>query len=443
MTYSKRAKIFLYYLHTLTILFICLMFSCSSNHKDKLPNSSNGTVSYSIQWPTSILRSNSTIITKAPINGNITCDELNVSTVEAVITDNSGNSLGSGSWLCSSHTGIIKNILEGSDRKIYITAKDSAGNILYNGEKTGITIIRGINNSIGAVQLNPVIIADIVSPSENITITEGQSVLFRGEVYGAGLAPYTYYWNFDGVAPSFSDSQNPENITFPNPGTYQVIFKVTDSNNLTSTASVNINVNPSPELKAIINVSPYIGEYIVCEPNHSIFFQVSAIGGDGTYSFYWSWSDGLNGIDINPYAKIFCNPGIYTMILSVQDSQSHQATTSIKVLVRKPLYVSTNGNDSSTGEDKVNPLKTIQKAISLAGGTQDVPIVIYLAAGTYYENIVLKPWVSLEGGWDSSFNQRCSRVVFGDANATTLNGNSIDNVKYFSPFRISIICSKI
>jgi len=71
-------------------------------------------------------------------------------------------------------------------------------------------------------------------------------------------------------------------------------------------------------------------------------------------------------------------------------------------------YVSTDygDDDNYTGLDGDHPFKTIQRAIDAAQGTESVPVVIRVAAGTYDENLVLDAWESLEGGWYNTFTQR-------------------------------------
>ena len=72
------------------------------------------------------------------------------------------------------------------------------------------------------IQLN----AKIVSPQGDITIKEGESVLFKALASG-GTPPYRYAWNFGLVAPEFSGQYTPE-IVFNYEGAYTIVLTVTD-----------------------------------------------------------------------------------------------------------------------------------------------------------------------------------------------------------------------
>ena len=72
--------------------------------------------------------------------------------------------------------------------------------------------------------------ASIVTPSTNVTILEGQSINFQGSATG-GKAPYIYKWNFSGDIPP-SEEKDPGSITFNTRGTYTVVFRVFDAEDI-------------------------------------------------------------------------------------------------------------------------------------------------------------------------------------------------------------------
>lgn len=103
-------------------------------------------------------------------------------------------------------------------------------------------------------------------------------------------------------------------------------------------------------------------------------------------------------------------------------------------------YVSKFGNNTRTGI-KTDPWLTIQHAIIESNGTQQLPVIIHVAAGIYTENITMKNWVSIEGAWRNDFSQRWDyesnsvrsdvefeTVIDGADSDTCIKIGGIDNV---------------
>jgi|GEM_PF-4068676 len=82
--------------------------------------------------------------------------------------------------------------------------------------------------------------AKIVLPQSDITIKEGETVLFRASAAG-GSPPYRYVWNLGLAAPEFSGRSTPE-IVFRYEGAYTVVLKVTDARQKQATDEVKIMV---------------------------------------------------------------------------------------------------------------------------------------------------------------------------------------------------------
>ena len=77
----------------------------------------------------------------------------------------------------------------------------------------------------------------IASPLTNVTVNPGQAVSFSGTGNDPEGAIASYSWTFAGGSPSSSSQQNPGNVTYSTPGTYQATFTATDSGGLTSQAA--------------------------------------------------------------------------------------------------------------------------------------------------------------------------------------------------------------
>ena len=82
--------------------------------------------------------------------------------------------------------------------------------------------------------------ASIVSPSGHGILIQGQGFVMEGSVVG-GTGPYTYLWNF-GDEERYSTVQDPGFLSFNTPGTYTVLFFVTDATGITKNDSRYITV---------------------------------------------------------------------------------------------------------------------------------------------------------------------------------------------------------
>jgi Tol biopolymer transport system component len=69
-------------------------------------------------------------------------------------------------------------------------------------------------------------------------------------------------------------------------------------------------------------------------------------------------------------------------------------------------FVSKSGSDDLGNGTKETPWFTIQHGFDVLEGSEAKPVTIHIAAGTYFENVVMDDWESLEGGWNSDFSQR-------------------------------------
>jgi|GEM_PF-1652412 len=117
----------------------------------------------------------------------------------------------------------------------------------------------------------------IISPSEDVTILEGESVNFRGSASG-GNAPLTYYWDFNGGAQN-SNQADPGYITFTTAGTYIATFTVTDSDGDADNKSVTVTV-------AVPDTTPPTGGVIInsganITPSRNVTLKLSATDPEG------------------------------------------------------------------------------------------------------------------------------------------------------------------
>ncbi len=93
--------------------------------------------------------------------------------------------------------------------------------------------------------------------------------------------PIAWAWTFPGGTPSSSTEQNPQNIFYNTPGTYNVTLVATNtisSNTITKTAYITVNT------PATIANAP-AGDTLLCQNNANTIYSVAAIPGQVTYQW--------------------------------------------------------------------------------------------------------------------------------------------------------------
>lgn len=118
------------------------------------------------------------------------------------------------------------------------------------------------------------------------TICSGLSIDFMDN---SNLGPANWNWIFEGGSPSQSSDQNPQNITYSNPGVYSVTLEVSNDNgtdNLTKTGYITVTSAPI--------ISGFV-EDALCWNSNDGSINLQVIG--GTPSFNYQWSNGFNGQD--------------------------------------------------------------------------------------------------------------------------------------------------
>jgi len=127
---------------------------------------------------------------------------------------------------------------------------------------------------------------------------------------------------------------------------------------------------------------------------------------DGVYVFQ---TDGLSP-GIHTYAFIFADEHGEAVRLPSEGAYTNPTVAvSLEGLFVAPAP---KGRDANAGT-AIAPFATIQHAVATAKGTPEKPVTIHIAAGTYYENISVDAWESLQGGWRNDFTGRWHFVADG------------------------------
>ena len=150
---------------SLTLLCLTLLsLSCGDDQQGSLSDGSDETASanLAIRWyDTSVVKD------LAPIRAaSLDCQAGGVEQVVCEVYDAAGNWLVTGGpWACETGSGRIERIPVGQDRIFVVLAEDALGNIRYQGETTGVSIVAGQN--IQTVVIDAYLFIPTLSAPEN------------------------------------------------------------------------------------------------------------------------------------------------------------------------------------------------------------------------------------------------------------------------------------
>jgi len=254
-------------------------------------SSGSGSIAFSIEWrdaPT-IKNTEASIIAR-----NLSCGDVGVETIEADVYDESGSFLVSGDpWLCSAHQGTVYNIPVGSNRKFIVLGKDINENVIYQGEKTGITISAGQETNVGTVVVEP---TSAPSAPTNVTATAGNGQVTIGWGTVANATLYNIYWSTSSGVKIVTGTKI-SNVTSPythtgrtNGTTYYYVVTAVNSYG-ESGVSIEVSATPTAAGEAVTweiktSTMPTARSSPKAAVSGTDIFTLGGHGGSGTYSSY-------------------------------------------------------------------------------------------------------------------------------------------------------------
>ena len=128
------------------LLALCSVLSCTNEGADKEPGT--GSISFDIVWP-EIPNDQPQALMSA-----VDCNALGISTIVCNVyngTETSANFLKGETWQCTAHSGTVMSVAAGSNRRVILTGRDSAGKDIYRGEKSGISVTAGATAKAGTI----------------------------------------------------------------------------------------------------------------------------------------------------------------------------------------------------------------------------------------------------------------------------------------------------
>lgn len=154
--------------------------------------------------------------------------------------------------------------------------------------------------------IQPLLAPNLTTPP--IACFEGHSLSFQA---GGSFTPNAAFtWSFQNGSPANASTANPQGITFPAPGTYQVALAITE-NGCTRTANTQAQLHPDPV--AAFETQRRRG----CAPLEVIFRNTS-ITQSTAVLYQWDLGDG-NTITGPLATHLYEMPGIYTVSLQMDN----------------------------------------------------------------------------------------------------------------------------
>lgn len=165
----------------------------------------------------------------------------------------------------------------------------------------------------------------------------------------------TWAWTFTGGVPATSNTQNPGNICYPNPGLYDITLTITDTSGTTDDTTIQVFVENCQLPFASFSVIDTI-----CE---GIALNVNDLSTSVTPILSWSWdipggTPSTSNVQ-NPGNIIYSTAGTYDITLTVTNVLGNDDTTITVVVVDcgPPLALFSIPNDTLCPGDCVTPVE--------------------------------------------------------------------------------------
>lgn len=231
--------------------------------------------------------------------------------------------------------------------------------------------------------------AIIDTPNSDLTIVRGSQVSFTGTGIDSDGFIIAYFWDFDGATTDRA-VEDPGVITFNTPGTFDIVFTVTDDDGASGSDTVQLTVrlpqcsdgtdndgdgntdfpadsgctsgNDDDETGGSSNQAPVAiidtpATPITVFPGQDILFTGTGIDNDGTIvSYFWDFDGGTtNSNTEDPGVRTFSATGVFDVVFTVTDNDGATGSDTIRVtVVNAPQCNDTLDNDGDGRTDFPN-----------------------------------------------------------------------------------------
>jgi len=155
----------------------------------------------------------------------------------------------------------------------------------------------------------------------------GDEVWISANVSG-GEYPYTYVWDIDDDGEYDDEDSSSFKTIFNSSGNYSISVKVTDNFSEVRMDTIIVNVTVGP-------LTVDAGGSYRAEPTETIYFNGTASGGLGNYSWFWDFADGNVSSVQNPEHS-YNTSGVYYVTLNVTDGRNVSAMDTAIVTIQEP-----------------------------------------------------------------------------------------------------------
>ena len=214
-------------------------------------------------------------------------------------------------------------------------------------------------------------------------------------------SPTNWAWNFPGASTSISSAENPLNICYPTPGTYNVLLNVTNGNCSSSqTLQGFIVVNPCTSLVAGF----YSNDTVLCKGSCIGFTSTSQNA--SSYQWLFPGASPSSSTLPNPVNICYPTPGNYDVTLIVSDGVNYD-TLAIPAFIQvanPPATPTFTQNGDTLTSSPATTYQWFYGNFQISGATDQVYVA--QASGNYYvvitdangcQSTSQTAWVSLIG----------------------------------------------
>jgi len=344
----------------LLIIFILLLFiaGCGSNAHHGSATGDSGAIAFSLSWNTS---SPSPKALMAPPPGADVCTYYQITTINAVVTDSSGQNVASGSWSCSDHSGTISTVPVGT---VSVTIEGVVGGVVvWRGQATGITVAANQTVTAGTITMS-YIGSDTTAPTvQTVSPANGASgvssnttvsATFSEDVVSASINANTFILTCGTTTVSGT-------VTYDSP-TRTAIF--TPSSSLPASSSCAASITTGVEdLAGHLMATNYPWSFTTQLPvptgvsaaagDRQVTISWNTVTGATSYNIYWSTTTGVtttNGTKIpgvtSPYTKTPLTNGTtyYYIVTAVNSYGESSASTEVSATPRTAPSAPTLGS---------------------------------------------------------------------------------------------------